>query len=383
MRPLVRCLVCCAALLATINAGCAGRRDESRGLRGSAMDLQWDVRPSGTTASLRGLHVVSDRVIWASGQAGTVLRSADSGDTWTLHRIAGADSFDIRAIHARDGLVAHAVATAGRIWKTSDGGRTWNLRYHSSDTAVFLDAVAFFDGRRGIVLGDPMEGRFLLLWTNDGGENWVEAPASSRPTARPGEAAFAASGTALIIDRYGDAWIGTGGSTARVLRSSDSGRTWVATDTPLRGGRPSAGVFSVSDFTRGIDGTTTLAVGGDYEQPASTPGTAAFSRDLGRTWTAATVPPRGYRSSVTAEQRLANLAIATGTNGTDYTMDGGQTWAAFSATGFHAVQFARNGTVFAVGGQGRVARMDQVLARILARFGKVRFQDPDTLPRIP
>ena len=140
----------------------------------------------------------------------------------------------------------------------------------------------------------------------------------------------------------------------------------------------------MSGFARSVDWTTSLAVGGDYEQPTSTRGTAAFSRDLGQTWQAASVPPGGYRSSVTAERRSANLAIATGTNGTDYTMDGGQTWIALSSMGFNAVQFAPSGTVFAVGGKGRVARIDQVLSRILMRFGPVRFEDRDTTsPRMP
>lgn len=383
MRLLYGGLAGAAILVTALSAGCAGRRDAAGAFRGPARDLTWDVRPTGTTASLRGLHVVSNQVIWASGQAGTVLRSADSGDTWSLVRIAGADSFDIRAIHAIDAQLAHAVATAGRIWKTTDGGQTWTLRYQAKDTAVFLDAIAFFDDRRGIVLGDPIDGRFLILWTTDGGESWVQAPDRFRPEALPGEAAFAASGTALIVDRSGDAWLGTGVSAARVLRSADSGRTWVATETPLKGPRPTSGVFSVSDFARASDWTTIVAVGGDYEQPTSTRGTAAFSRDFGRTWQAASVPPRGYRSSVAAERRTANLAIATGPSGTDYTMDGGRSWAALTSAGFNAVQFAPNGTVFAVGAQGRVGRIDQVGSRILAAFGPARYEARDTLPSMP
>lgn len=37
----------------------------------------------GVTVSLRGLSVVDDKVAWASGVNGTVIRTIDGGQTWT------------------------------------------------------------------------------------------------------------------------------------------------------------------------------------------------------------------------------------------------------------------------------------------------------------
>ena len=91
----------------------------------------WDTLKVETTASFRGLSVVDDRVVWASGTRGTVIRTTDGGNTWRVDSLPGAATFDLRGIHARNANVAHVAATAGRIWRTTDGGRTWSLRYQA------------------------------------------------------------------------------------------------------------------------------------------------------------------------------------------------------------------------------------------------------------
>ena len=101
------------------------------------------------------------------------------------------------------------------------------------------------------------------------------------PPALPGEGAFAASGTCLVVGADGHAWFGTGGAkVARVFRSTDRGRTWTVAETPLRAGSPSAGIFSLAFW----DADHGVAVGGDYKQPEEAGGTVARSSDGGRTW---------------------------------------------------------------------------------------------------
>lgn len=314
----------------------------------------WEPLRAATTASFRGLSVVDDRVVWASGTRGTVIRTTDGGDTWTVDSVPGAATLDLRAIHARSGDVAHVAATAGRIWRTTDGGHTWSLRYQATDTAVFLDAIVFRDDRNGMALGDPMGGRFLLLVTADGGDTWAEAPAGSRPEAGRDEAAFAASGTSLaVLGRH--AWLGTGGSAARIFRSTDEGRSWTPHPSSIPARAGAGGVFSVAfaDTLRGI------AVGGDYERPDAASGTAAFTTDGGKTWLPAVTTPGGYRSGVALRRAGdALLAIAAGTTGSDVSRDGGRTWIPLDAVPFNSVQFGPSGVAFAVGGRGRVARLD-------------------------
>ena len=46
-----------------------------------------------------------------------------------------------------------------------------------------LDAIAFWDESHGIAQGDPVDGRFLILTTDDGGLSWHPGPAVGMPRA--------------------------------------------------------------------------------------------------------------------------------------------------------------------------------------------------------
>jgi photosystem II stability/assembly factor-like uncharacterized protein len=314
----------------------------------------WEVLKVETMASFRGLSVVDDRVVGASGTRGTVVHTTDGGSTWKVDSIPGGQAFDLRGIHARSDRVAHVAATAGRIWRTTDGGRSWTLQYQSPDTTMFLDAIVFWNDRFGTALGDPMQGRFVMLVTTNGGDTWTMAPDAGRPAALEGEAAFAASGTSLVInDRFG--WLGTGGAVARVFRTTDRGMTWTVAPSAIPPRAGTGGVFSVA-FADGLHG---VVVGGDYERPDSSSGTAALTSNGGVTWTPARQFPRGYRSGVAMRRVDADrtIAIAVGTTGSDVSRDGGLTWSPLDATAFNAVQFSPSGVAFAVGGRGRVAKI--------------------------
>jgi hypothetical protein len=176
----------------------------------------------------------------------------------------------------------------------------------------------------------------------------------SRPAAVAGEAAFAASGTALVARGPALAWIGSGGGAAHVFASRDAGSSWTAYATPLVSGGSSQGVFSLAfaDLVRGV------AVGGDYQRADSSRGNAAFTTDGGKTWTAATAAPRGYRSGASAILRGGSVtAIAVGTSGSDISSDGGRSWSPIDSTGFNAVQFAPGGSAYAVGAGGRAGKI--------------------------
>jgi hypothetical protein len=68
-----------------------------------------------------------------------------------------------------------------------------------------------------------------------------------------------------------------------------------------------------------------VAVGGDYKEPNSSSGTAAWSKDGGQHWHAATTPPHGFRSAV-AYDPPSKTWITVGPNGTDISTDDGRNW---------------------------------------------------------
>ena len=321
---------------------------------------QWTYVNSGTTAELRGLSVVTDRVVWASGARGTVLRSIDGGRTWTADSVPGHTALDLRAVHAlNDG--AAFVASAGeaekglaKILATGDAGRRWNLSYSTEQKGVFLDAIAFWDPKNGIALSDPVDSAFVLLVTADGGRSWTRIPPGALPRVLPGEAAFAASGSSLVLQGTSEAWIGTGGGgRARVMRSSDRGRTWTVVDVPVHAEGPAAGIFALSflDARRGI------AVGGDYTKPLLRAPSVALTFDGGRTWTPAAAPPSAYLSGVSYAS--PNDVVAVGLAGTFVSRDGGQHWTQTDTIPMNAVRFGGRVGI-AVGPRGRIARADTI-----------------------
>ena len=315
---------------------------------------QWTPQSSGTENELRGLSVVSPMVVWASGTRGTVVRTVDGGATWIHDTVPGASRLELRSIAATSAKVAHAlsIADSGRVFRTTDGGRTWSVRYLGLRKGSFFDAIRFWDARHGIAVSDPVEGRFLIITTSDGGETWQEMSPGGMPDALPNEGAFAASGSALAVLGARDAWFVTGGaSVARVFRTRDRGRTWTVADSPLRAGTPPEGIFSIA-FRDAMHGIIT---GGDYTKPALGGRNVALTSDGGRNWTLvdSASSPQGFRSAVAYAGSRALIAV--GLNGTDTSHDGGKTWMRVDSTAYNAVQ-ASGPTAFAVGPRGRVAR---------------------------
>src|SRR5579864_5872093 len=231
---------------------------------------QWQRVSVPTSSSLRGLSVVSKNLVWASGTGGTVIKTVDGGQSWSVMIVPGAEKLDFRAIRAFDldnaVVVSSGPAEKGqaRIYRTSDGGKTWKQTFEETRAGIFFDALAFWDRDHGIVLSDPVAGRFALFTTSDGGLTWKQIPPASLPAALPNEGAFAASNSCLAVQRGRNVWFGTGGaSVARVFHSVDRGQTWSVSDTPMHPTNNSSGIFALQ--FKGLKNG--IAVGGDYAHP--------------------------------------------------------------------------------------------------------------------
>ncbi len=319
----------------------------------AAAAQSWVVQQSGSTASLRGISAWSTREAWASGTGGTYLHTTDGGATWSAATVAGAERLDFRDVQAVDSrtvfLMSIGPGEQSRIYKTTDAGATWKLRFTNPDAKGFFDSIAFWNPRHGVVAGDQVDGHVTVFTTDDGGEHWTRR---TTPPAIPNEGAFAASGTCLIVTGKRDAWLVTGGTgAARVLHSADGAGSWSATSTPIRNDGPSAGAFSIAfaDARRGI------VVGGDYNKPQDAEGNIAVTSNGGRTWSKPSgAPPKGFRSAV-AYLADRKIWIATGTSGSDISIDDGQNWKPFDTAAYNALSFVSSKAGWAVGPKGAIA----------------------------
>lgn len=334
-----------------------------------ALGQEWDLLPTGSQSSLRAIHALDASKAWVCGSQGTILRTVDAGKNWTRLMIpelqdAAKGKLEFRSLHAWSDREA-IVATAGQpsaIYKTTDGGSSWGCVYSNAHPAAFVDAMRFFDARNGFAVGDPIDGVWMLLQTKDGGETW-QSVVSPGLKAKEGEAAFAASNSCLLVDSQDSFWFGTGGSgpvglVHRIEAHADLNRPMISTrEVSVMPSNASSGLFSLA-----IDSSkkTLIAVGGDYQKTEVAQGHIAMSDSpsaKSQAWHATSgAAPRGFRSAVVYASKYKQPWICVGPNGSDWSFDGSD-WEALSDVGFHALSVAADGTVWASGSEGRVAKL--------------------------
>ncbi|HEX8745592.1 MAG TPA: YCF48-related protein [Pyrinomonadaceae bacterium] len=268
-----------------------------------AASASWVKQQSGTMAWLRAAYFLDAKRGWAAGSNGTLLETADGGETWraasrrptedTIRDIYFADEKNGWIVCERDlyrlrtedeartylmktvdgartwqmvnlGLEAHArlvravFTEGGRVWafgeagalySSSDGGTTWSRR--SPPTRYLLLGGTFLDGERGWLVG----ARSTILQTFDGGETWRAGMVETR------DVRFTA--VSFAEPRIGWAV----GSMGRIFMTLDGGRTWRAQNSPVQ-----------SDLTdvKFLDASEGWAVGAD--------GVLLYTRNSGLKW---------------------------------------------------------------------------------------------------
>lgn len=307
--------------------------------------------PVSEKSSFRALSILDDSVAWVSGNQGWFGRTVDGGKNWSFRQVPGFETLDFRSLYAfnaQSAIIANAGSPA-HILYTTDAGTSWRVVYSNHHPHAFLDGIDFWNSKEGIVYGDPIEGRMMLLRTADGGNTWLELPTTSRPLLNSGEASFAASGTGIQCLGKSELIIATGGMTSRLFRSTNKGKSWRTQQPALRQGDEGTGIFSVEFY----DQQNAMVVGGDFKKATDTTGNAAFTQDGGRTWHQPNRPPLGYRECVVYLNK--RTLVTTGPSGTEISYDGGKNWQPLSNEGFHVVRKARQGSLVVLAGNEKLA----------------------------
>ncbi|WKJ88992.1 YCF48-related protein [Methylomonas montana] len=273
---------------------------------------------------LNRISFIDDNRGWAVGVGGTILNSADGGQTWRMQ--SSGTRASLNAVQfLGDGQRGWAVGDNGTILSSADGGQTWQMQ--SSGTQTWLSAVQFLgDGRRGWAVGSSGS----ILSSADGGQTWQAQ----------------SSGTQVELTAV--QFLGNGqrgwvvGSSGSILSSADGGQTWQAKNSGTQA------LLSAVQFLG--DGRRGWAVGSS--------GSILSSADGGQTWQAQS---SGTQVELTAVQFLGNgqHGWVVGYNGTILSSaDSGQTWLAQSSgiqTWLRAVQFLGDGQRgWAVGYNGSI-----------------------------
>lgn len=308
-----------------------------------------EVLQQGNPTSIRGLSVVDDHVAWISGSKGTIAITSNGGKTWDWQQVKGfekSDFRDIEAFSSKEAIIMSS-GTPALILKTTDGGQSWKVKYKNTDTAFFFDAMEFSDRLNGYVLGDPIDGKFVLMETRDGGERWDAF--RKRPNAIRDEAAFAASGTCLRADKNKISIV-TGGSRSQLLEYSASNNIWDYSPLPIISGKSSQGAFSIA---LSGNNSSKIFIGGDYADDKKTDSVASYLGNKSNLIKISAQGPAGFQSCV--EYISGETFLSTGTPGSNITNDGGKTWRKIDDASYNVCRKAKHGKlVLLAGNNGRI-----------------------------
>ena len=102
--------------------------------------------------------------------------------------VKGFEKMEFRDIEAFDAntAVIMGIVEPSCILRTTDGGQNWKIVFQSTAKGMFLDAMEFWNEKAGIVIGDPIDGRFFIARTFDGALSWQAVPFNYRPLADSG-----------------------------------------------------------------------------------------------------------------------------------------------------------------------------------------------------
>ncbi len=325
-----------------------------------------EIVSSGTKTSIRGLCVVDDKIIWASGSNGMVAKSTDGGSSFSWMQVPNFEKRDFRDIEAFDSNTAIIIAIAepAQILKTVDGGKHWKIVFADSTKGMFLDAMSFSDNKKGVVVGDPITMKVIaqnkqiatsslcinpthnltfIATTNDGGNTWEKA--NKNPTILDsGEAFFASSGSNIIYQKKKMLFV-SGGKKSNLYFNDKK------YELPIVQGLESTGANSIDVYNN-----KAIIVGGDFSKDSNTTDNCVLVDLKKMIFTKPNTSPTGYRSSVVYINQ--NTAVACGLNGVDISNDAGLNWQKISNDGFHVVKKSKKGkAVFLAGSKGKIAKM--------------------------
>jgi photosystem II stability/assembly factor-like uncharacterized protein len=291
--------------------------------------------------------------VWVSGSKGSILKSTDSGVTWTNTCPETYQKLDFRGLFAINKSTVLAISAGNAedsmavILKTSDAGKTWEKVFQSTEKGVFFDAIKFVNNKVGFILSDAIDEKPYLLKTTNAGKTWKRIDKNIFPNIIKGEASFAASNSCISV--FGNnVWFNTQN---RIFKSENMGKTWVVYNTEF-GKSESKGIFGIFFYSA----TNGIAVGGDYLDKTTKTLQLAMTVNGGASWIS---KPINIKAGLTecASITTTNKIIVASLQGVSVTNDFGKNWNILDSTPFHAVSC--NKTVcFSVGGNGKIGRWE-------------------------
>lgn len=248
----------------------------------------WSLFVQGT-AALRSVYAIGNDV-WMAGDGGACYASTDGGATFDQKTPAG--NTDLRQVVFLDHLNGWLAGANGTLLRSTNGGVTWTPV--ALGTSATITSLVFIDGQTGYLGGTGG----LVMKTVDGGASWTNIGGAGWTKTITG---IAARGTTVYVT----------GVDAFCARSSDGGSTWTLLNFMTDSQSDVNGVYAKS-------ASEAFFVGGGGYIRRTTTGGMSFD------W-----PKHGLHATLNSiffYDNLKGWACGEKTNVVLRTTDGGTTW---------------------------------------------------------
>lgn len=127
-----------------------------------------------TADAMKAVHFVSTTTGWASGENGSIMKTINGGNSWTLQNSGTSET--LRAIFFADANNGWAAGDNGTIVATTTGGNSWQSQ--SSGVGTTLTGIEFVNSTTGWIVGlnntilKTTTGTSWSAQTNQGGAMW-------------------------------------------------------------------------------------------------------------------------------------------------------------------------------------------------------------------
>lgn len=132
-----------------------------------------------TTADLKRIHGSGvDDTIVAVGESGAIVRSVNRGQTWATVTLSPT-SATVRAIAVLTDRIYHIGTSGGKVYWTGNGGETWTEATAIAGdlgSGAVIDDIVFVNRAVGYIVGRTSTPTARLFSTWDGGVMWTRQP---------------------------------------------------------------------------------------------------------------------------------------------------------------------------------------------------------------
>ena len=125
------------------------------------------------------VHGAGAREIWAVGHEQIIHVSVAPDGVHATDQSPGIGDFDINGVFALNKKTVWAVADGSVIWRSANGGKKWNKR--DPHGAGYVFRVYALDNHHAWVTTGDYSGHGQILTTADGGKNWTPQPIPADP----------------------------------------------------------------------------------------------------------------------------------------------------------------------------------------------------------